>query len=96
MIKIIRLEKHHLKRIKTIRNSNIQYLRQWKYLNMLEQEKWFNENKNDIYFTLFDKSKIVGAIGLTYIDYISRLSEVSLITEDYIDDKYAKYGVNFL
>lgn len=105
-----RMEECDLAAINEIRNDNLKFIRQYKEQNMKEQKEWFNTT-NDIYFSLFrekfycendkkwfdlDKPKLCGAIGLTQIDYISRKSELSLITIDYIDKKYAKPALEFI
>jgi RimJ/RimL family protein N-acetyltransferase len=75
-----------------LRNSYIRFLRQKKLLTMIDQRKWYEDYiKDDTnYYFLAEKpiNNIIirGVIGLTHIDWINRHSELSFISDNYIDD----------
>ena len=103
---IKRLEKEDLQKIKDIRNQYLMYLRQSVELNQLDQERWY-ESTNDRYFSIFDEKEpyngygvsqenLVGAVGITNIDLVSRKAELSLITENYADPIYAQSGLEYI
>jgi RimJ/RimL family protein N-acetyltransferase len=86
--KLRQLEREDLEIVKNWRNENVLCLRQFKLINELDQDNFYNENK-DIYVVvtevneLFDFDRLCGMLGLTYIDWKNRSAEVSIITEDY-------------
>ena len=74
------------------------FFREYRELNEESQEKWFESKvMNDNCTRMFaivelDTSKLIGACGLCYIDWINRNADFSIyIGKDnlYIDDKYA-------
>lgn len=64
--------------------------REYRLLNMGNQERWFNslhDDRNTIMFAVTDRrGKLIGVVGLTYIDWKNRRAEVSI----YIGDKEAQ------
>lgn len=57
-------------------------VRQWNYLNELDQEDWWSEitrQKKHIMMKVLDEDElIIGVVGLCYIDWVRRSGEVSI------------------
>tara|TARA_Y100000768_G_C23981173_1_gene685883 strand:+ start:639 stop:1166 length:528 start_codon:yes stop_codon:yes gene_type:complete len=78
--------------------------REFRELNMHQQHSWFKQitkSKSDFMFSIFDNknSELIGACGLTYIDWIARNADFSFyIGKDrkYIDEVYATNATNLL
>lgn len=73
--------------------------REFRLLSMENQERWFkslHDDRNTIMFAILDDGKkLIGVVGLTYIDWKNRRAEVSI----YIGDKAAQgkgYGMDTL
>jgi len=104
-MQLIRLENIHLEYANNLRNKYLKYLRQPFPHNLIQQEAWLNNTK-DIYWVIEDVLKIKdcykyepnlkGIIGLTNIDLVNRKAELSLITEDYLIEKYADFALDFV
>lgn len=100
---IRQLEKRDLYKVAELRNKHIKYLRQNKWLTLNDQEKWF-ENTKDQYFIIEEpdvmfaelSNRTCGVVGLTQVDWISRKAELSLITENYIIESYATAAMEFI
>lgn len=75
--------------LKTWRNKHRMYLRQTGLLTNEDQSKWYEgykiQNDHKFYY-IQEGEKILGFFGLTYIDYINRVAEISFITENYFDE----------
>jgi len=73
--------------------------REFRLLSMENQERWFaqlHDDRNTVMFAVLDEQgKLIGVVGLTYIDWKNRKSEVSI----YIGDESAwgkGYGLDAL
>jgi hypothetical protein len=73
--------------------------REFRLLSMENQERWFahlHEDKSTIMFAVLDEqAKLIGVVGLTYIDWKNRRSEVSI----YVGEEGAQgrgYGLDAL
>ena len=84
------LEKKFLTKIKNWRNAQMEILRQSKPLTDYDQEKWFQqirEDKNQSLFSIIAKNeknkkmKFIGYCGITYIDYKNRRGALSFIVD---------------
>lgn len=84
-----------------------QYFREYRELNMQNQEQWFNNcvvgDKNTIMFTIVkndDTHEVLGCCGLCYINWVQRFADLSLYIgwqNKYIDDEgYAKEACELL
>jgi RimJ/RimL family protein N-acetyltransferase len=98
-MKLRSLEREDLKQLRDWRNDPdiFSRVREYRFLNMENQEAWFNslrDNRNIIMFGVetecqrvwrnaLDQYKLIGVCGLTNIDWITRKAEVSI----YIGDK---------
>jgi RimJ/RimL family protein N-acetyltransferase len=74
------LEQEDLPQLRDWRNSlEIRNrTREFKPLNMLDQEKWFSSYANDnIMFAIESEKKLIGVCGLTHIDWKNRSTELS-------------------
>ena len=85
MIRFRALEREDLKQLRDWRNAPeiFSRVREYRYLNMENQEAWFNSLRDDRKTIMFgvDHSLIgsfVGVCGLTGIDWIGRKAEVSI------------------
>ena len=73
--------------------------REFRLLSMENQERWYNglhDDKNTIMFAVTNEgNKLIGVVGLTYIDWKNRRAEVSI----YIGERDAQgkgYGIDAL
>jgi RimJ/RimL family protein N-acetyltransferase len=103
MIKIIPLEERYLEDLMLIRNKHTSFLRQEKQLTCEDQLKWFNNKKDCVIFSVLQNARFIGAAGLTYIDMKTKKAEISIILDNYIDNraddvinKIVEYGFNEL
>ncbi len=92
MIEYKPIQEDDLKEMIEFRNKHYQYLRQWKLLSLYEQMQWYkNLDRNRHLFYKIKLSKYETPenyyIGFTYIDWVNRISELSFITDSYIDNK---------
>ncbi len=81
------------------------YFREYRELNLTQQVQWFNKKVNtDISTRMFsiielETSRLLGACGLCYIDWINRTADFSIyIGADqlYIDSKFAPDAASIL
>ena len=80
------------------------YFREFKELNSINQKNWFEnivlKSTNTIMFGIINENQeLIGACGLTYIDWINRNADLSIyIGKDnvYIDDIFAFEACNLL
>ena len=82
------IEKKNIEFIRTLRNNQMDILRQFKLINSVEQEEYFNKVHKDntqILFSILDDDSFIGYCGLTNINYIYGTAEISFIvdTDDY-------------
>ena len=82
------IEKNNIESIRTLRNNQMDILRQFKLINSVEQEEYFNKVHKDntqILFSILDNDSFIGYCGLTNINYIYGTAEISFIvdTDDY-------------
>lgn len=97
------IEREDLDILKEWRNNPElrQYFREYKELSSEDQGKWYDNlraNSNVIMFTIKEKGSIIGACGLTNLDWKNRTSEISLYIGEglaYID-KRAKEALDIL
>ena len=104
MIRLRPLEREDLRQLRDWRNDPeiFSRVREYRYLNMENQEAWFNSLRDDrktIMFGVEDRTPteyggenriLIGVCGLTYIDWIAQKAEISL----YIGDKdYRGMGI---
>lgn len=85
MIRLDSVEYADLPLLKEWRNKLMEegYVRQWKYLNMIDQEEWLKKisyDKEHIMLTVMDSEneEIIGVVGLCYIDWVRRKAEASI------------------
>lgn len=95
------IEREDLKQLRDWRNSQDirQRTREYRLLSMENQERWFqglHDDRNTVMFAVTDENKkLIGVVGLTYIDWKNRRAEVSI----YIGDEAAQgkgYGFDAL
>ena len=85
------LERDDLRQLRDWRNlpEVRKRTREFRLLSMEHQERWFtqlHDDRNTIMFAVLDEQgKLIGVVGLTYIDWKNRRSEVSI----YIGDEEA-------
>lgn len=81
------------------------YFREYRELNFSQQQKWFTEKvNNDPNIRMFsivelEKSKLIGACGLCYIDWVNRTADFSIyigVDQIYIDKKWAPDAAKIL
>ena len=99
MIRLRPLEREDLKQLRDWRNDPdiFSRVREYRYLNMENQEAWFNSLRDDRKTIMFGieegelhQLEFIGVCGLTNIDWIGRKAEVSI----YIGDKlYRQKGL---
>jgi len=97
MIRLRALEREDLKQLRDWRNDPdiFSRVREYRLLNMENQEAWFNslrDNRQTIMFGVINQliGKIIGVCGLINIDWIGRKAEISI----YIGDKsYRQKGL---
>jgi RimJ/RimL family protein N-acetyltransferase len=83
-IRLDSIEAHDLPLLKEWRNELMEagYVRQWRYLNLLNQEDWFikiSTTNEDLMLKVLDEDdKIIGVVGLCYIDWVRRKAEASI------------------
>jgi hypothetical protein len=74
------LEREDLSQLRDWRNSPAirSRTREFKPLNMADQEKWFSSyNNSNIMFAIEKKGKLIGVCGLTHLDWKNRSAELS-------------------
>lgn len=89
-----------LEKIKLWRNSQMDFLRQFKPLTSKNQEQWWNDITNDeksVIFSIisFNDDEIIGYCGLTNIHLLYSHAEISFITKE-MEPTSAKYRIIFL
>ncbi len=103
------VEKEDLPLLKAWRNNEDyrKYFREYRELNLENQEYWFNEyviKRNDTLMFMIvkndDANTPIGCAGLCYINWVNRTADLSLYIGEndvYIDDKgYAKEATTML
>lgn len=99
------IEKEDLQQLLAWRNNteNRQYFREWRELNMVHQYKWFENHvmssTSPIMFSItkIEDNTLLGVCGLTYIDWVHRIAEISIyIGDGYIDETYAPEALKLL
>ena len=100
------LEIEDLETLKKWRNepSNRIHTREYRLLNMINQEEWFEMIHKDnppkvLMFGVTDKhEKLIGVCGLTYIDWKNRHCEISIILylKNWQKTKFAKETISLL
>lgn len=96
-IEIVPLKLEHQEKLIEIRNKYICYLRQFKLNTSKNQLDWYNNINNDNRFILYGielLENFIGACGFTYIDWVSKTAEISLIFDDYLNVDKANYVLN--
>jgi UDP-4-amino-4,6-dideoxy-N-acetyl-beta-L-altrosamine N-acetyltransferase len=86
MIRLRALEREDLKQLRDWRNDPEIFtrVREYRYLNMENQEAWFNSLKDDRQTIMFGVEylnrgwNLIGVCGLTNIDWVGRKAEVSI------------------
>lgn len=105
VIGIRAVEKKDLSQLLYWRNKeeNRKYFREWRELNSTHQEEWFRNHVMDsvspVMFSIvtLEKCELIGACGLTYIDWIHRTAEISIyVGEGYIDTVYCPEALDLL
>jgi RimJ/RimL family protein N-acetyltransferase len=108
MVGLRAVEREDLKLLRDWRNNDEfrKNFREYRELNMSNQEKWFEQscvgNPNDFMFIIFrlEDNKPIGACGLLYINWIIRSADYSFYIgaeDSYIDsDGYAEDATNIL
>ena len=76
------IEESDLKSFRDWRNSDIirPNLREYRPLNMINQKTWFESlsSSNNIMFSIYCNSNLIGCCGLTYIDWKNGNAEISI------------------
>src|SRR3990167_9264750 len=77
VIKLRAIEREDLPILRDWRNGLMEAgtVRQWRYLNLINQEKWLNEitaGNEHLMFAFYAESAILGVVGLTYVDWVRR------------------------
>lgn len=81
------------------------HFREFKEINQLMQENWFNKivNNNENFFMFavrdINTEKLIGCIGLTYVNWVYRNADLSVYIGDdllYIDNQKAVDAVNVI
>lgn len=76
-------------KIKKLRNQYKQFLRQDKLLRDIDQKRWYESEyfKDNIIYSIYssksDYKYFSGYCGLTYINFLARNAEISIIDDDY-------------
>lgn len=83
MIRLRPLEKEDLPQLRDWRNEPeiFERVREYRFLNMQNQESWFaflRDDRSTIMFGIEEGGKLIGACGLTHIDWVCRRAEISL------------------
>jgi len=85
MIRLRPLEREDLRQLRDWRNDPeiFSRVREYRYLNMENQEAWFDSLRDDRKTIMFGVdedicSELIGVCGLTNIDWIARKAEVSI------------------
>ena len=96
MIKLEQIERQDLPKLKKMRNELRQYFREYRLLNDLNQEDWFegmSRDTNQVMFKVVDEV-ILGACGLHYISWTNRSAEFGIyIGKDYQGQGHAKVAL---
>lgn len=99
-IAIEAIELQDLPKLKKMRNELRQYFREYRLLNNLNQEDWFERMSRDTNQTMFkivDESFLLGACGLHYISWTNRSAEFGIyIGKDYQGQGHAKNAMRLL
>jgi len=82
------LEKEHIYKLKSWRNSQMKILRQYTPLSNFHQKDWYTYIKKDPNQVLFsimikknNKLKLIGYCGITNIDFKNRRGEISFLVD---------------
>lgn len=87
-IRLDAIEYHDLPQLRVWRNEIMQlgYVRQWRYLNELNQEEWWtkvSQGSEHLMLKILDEEDFcIGVVGLCYIDFVRRTGEVSIYIGD--------------
>lgn len=81
--------------------ENRKFLREYRPLTLEQHQAWYEDLQQDDHkiqmFSISNKGLLVGACGLTHLDWIARSTEISLyIGEGYIDDKISPVALKLL
>jgi len=83
--------------------ENRKYFREWRELNSQHQTEWFENHvlseSSPVMFAIvaLEDGTLLGACGLTYIDWVHRNSEISIyIGKGYLDDVVAPEALDLL
>jgi len=92
VIELKPLEEKDIYAVKSWRNKYYRFLRQYKLMSDKQQFDWFInlDVEKHIYYSVFEKNKIIGCVGFTYIDWRNNICELSFITENYVDVRSKK------
>ena len=77
---LLPLEREHLLTLRNLR-ANLPHLRGVLPCSLEDQTRWFDSLKNDrntVMFSIMETNRLLGAAGLTGIDWINRKAEVSI------------------
>jgi RimJ/RimL family protein N-acetyltransferase len=83
--------------------ENRKYFREWRELNFQHQMEWFQNHvmseSSPVMFAIvsLEDGTLLGACGLTYIDWVHRNSELSIyVGKGYLDDVVAPEALDLL
>ena len=82
--KLSTIDKHHVEKIRLLRNNQLEILRQFKPISFMEQEEYFysiHKDQRQILFSILEEDKFIGYCGLTNINYVYGTAEVSFIVD---------------
>lgn len=81
MISLEQIERQDLPHLKQMRNELREYFREYRLLNDLNQEEWFermSRDRNQVMFKIVNDKILVGACGLHYISWTNRSAEFGI------------------
>lgn len=88
-IKLRAIECEDLERLRDWRNALLEtgVVRQWRYLNMNDQLRWFAEitapdSRNLMLGVCDSQGALIGVVGLTHLDWQKRCAEISIYIGD--------------
>jgi len=88
-IKLRAIEREDLPQLRDWRNGLLEQgtVRQWRYLNMVDQERWFAKistlDSHDIMLIVSAKpARAIGVVGLTHTNWQKRYAEISIYIGD--------------
>lgn len=102
MVELRAIEREDLPQMLTWRNNpkNRRFFREYRPLNMKHQTAWLEslaDDRNTQMFAITESGELVGACGLTSIDWLARSAEVSLYIGDcYLDEDMAPQALKCL